>query len=326
MKSEWISPSNRMRCLLSACLVLSCAIACGGQATQPTPPPGPVTLLVTGTVVENGGGPVVEASVEAFICSSDRSQAQTLTDTNGGFRLTLDAATSTIGCVSLRAQKAGYATEAVQVRGKLEGVMINLQRARRVSGTIVEIDGGPVHGVTISTAGSLPASTAYSDAHGSFVITGVAQFMNLVKEDFVPRFVEVPLGPDVDLGTVYLQRRILVKSGSVISSRLSAVDLVSGDTYPMWDVGIWCAPCKRFDLDGRPEELVANLRWSGAVPLQLWATDAYTDVIGRPEPGASELTLRLPSTARFLLIGVPSSTRSPEPLQQPMNFALSITG
>ena len=317
MKSEWI-----------ACLGLSCAIACGQQATQPTPPPTPprpVTLRITGTVVENGGGPVAEASVEAFTCSSDRSQAQTLTDTIGGFLLTIDAATSTTACVFLRVQKVGYAIETAQVR-KLEGVMISLQRERRVSGTIVEIDGGPVEGVSISNAGSSPVSTAFSAANGFFAVTGVAKFMNLVKEDFVSRFIEVPAGQDVDLGIVPLQRRILVKNGSRVSGRLSPADVVYSDTYPMWDEGIWCAPCKRFDLDGRPEELVADLRWSGAIPLQLWASDAYTDVIGRPEPGASALTLRLPPTARFLLIGVPSSTLSPEPLQQPINFELSITG
>jgi hypothetical protein len=322
MKSEWI-----------VCLGLSCAIACGQQATQPTPPrpvqptpPGPVTLRVTGTVVENGGGPVAEASVEAT-CSSDRhSQAQTLTDTFGGFSLTLDAATATVGCVFLRVQKTGYATETVQVREKLEGVTINLQRERRVSGRIVEFDGGPVEGVRISNAGSLPLSTAFSDANGFFVITGVAKFINLVNEDFVSGFVEVPIGQDVDLGTVHLQRRILVNNGSRVSSRLSAEDVVSSDSYPMWDLGIWCAPCKRFDLDGRPEELIAELQWSGAIPLQLWATDFYTDVIGRPEPGASALTLRLPPTARFLLVGVPSSTFSPQPLQQPIDFDLSVTG
>jgi hypothetical protein len=321
MKSEWI-----------ACLSLSCAIACGQQATQPTQsgsaqttPPRPVTLRITGTVVENGGGPVAEASVEASCLSDQRSQAQTLTDTIGGFSLTLDTATSTIGCVSLRVQKAGYATEWAQVRGNLEGITINLQRERRVSGTIVEADGGPVLGVRISSAGSSPVSTAFSDANGSFVITGVAKFMNLVKDDFVSRFVEVPIGQDVDLGAVHLQRRILVKSGSRVSGRLSAADVVD-DTYPMWDVGIWCAPCRQFDLESGPEELVAELSWLGAVPLHLWATDFYTDVIGRPEPGASALTLRLPPTARFVLIGIPSSTLSPEPLQQPINFELSITG
>lgn len=180
MKSDWISESSRMFSLLSACLSLSCTIACGQQATQPTPP-GSATVRITGTVVEIGGGPVAEATVKAFRCSSrDASLAQTLTDTIGGFNLTFDAAMSTMGCVFLRVQKAGYANESAQLE-KLEGIIINLQRERRVSGTIVEVDGGPVYGVRISTAGSSPVSTAFSDANGSFVIAGVSKFMNLVN-------------------------------------------------------------------------------------------------------------------------------------------------
>ena len=332
MVSDWKIGESSLLCLLLACLGLSCATACGREATPPTTPtpttptptPSPsATLRATGTVVEIGGGPVPEASVGAFGCSSGASPlAQTLTDTTGGFSLALESAVGNIGCVFLRVQKAGYALE--EVRGGLEGITVRLQRQRRVSGTIVEIDGGPVHGVNISTSGSSLA-TVLSGANGSFVIDGVAKYMNLVKEDFASRFIEVPAGQDVDLGTVHFQRRIVVKNGSRVVSRLSAAD-VDYDFYDMWDNEVWCIPCKRIELDSEQQELVVELQWSAATPLQLWAStdSANTAATDRAKPGESALTLRVSAATRVLLVGVPSPTRSPQPLQQPVNFELSI--
>ena len=265
------------------------------------------------------------AAVEAFGCSGPYTNplAQTLTDAAGGFSLVVEPAAAGGLCMALRVQKAGYAL--TEVRGALEGITVRLQRQRRVSGTIVEIDGGPVDRVTVSSAGSSPLSKTLSDTTGSFVINGVADYMTLVKDGFASRFVVVPPGQDVHLGTVNFQRRLAVQAGSTLVNRLSAAD-VDYDFYDMWDQEIWCIPCKWIDLDSGQQELVAELRWSPAVPLQLWASTDYGNsaAIGRPKTGEAQLTLRLPSATRLLLVGVASPTRSPQPLEQPVIFELSI--
>jgi len=318
---------------LTICLVLSCIVACGQGRSAPTsastnPPIDPGTFRATGTVVEIGAGPVADATVSVVSCNPSPSYGnvfgQALTDATGGFRLTVASGSQfPVGCVFLRVKKEGYVQTDTNSMGSADGITIKLQRLRQASGTVVEVDGGPVPGVkVVSSGGNGPAT--FADANGSFVQHGVGAFLTLEKSGYVSRTVQVPEGQDLALGTVYIQRAIVVSRGTSIARRISSAD-VDYDLADMWDEAELCSPCKWIDLETGQQDLDIEVQWSGEIPLQLWAA---TDYYGRSQtaaatPGESALTLRVPAATRILLVGVRRRTGVPQTLLQPEAFELN---
>ncbi len=262
-------------CLIA---VLEFVGGCDGRSpSRPTPTPAPTTLELSGTVVEIGAGPVAGATVSAVNCAVHTHVfGQTVTDASGAFRISK----LPIGCVSLGAEKSGYERE--EPREPAEGnenITLRLQRLRRATGRVVEVDGGSaVPSVEVSTHRSARAAAAVSDANGFFVINGVGRLFYLDKRGFALRSVEVPEGQDVDLGPVRLQRAIEISAGASLTSQISSRDVYYGDFYVMGDDGVFCSPCKSIDLQTRQQDLEIRLQWSGPIPLALWAATPYRGI------------------------------------------------
>jgi hypothetical protein len=173
-------------------------------------------------VIEIGGAVVPGATVGAR--SSDESPSynhlfgETQTDGNGGFQLTVDSGThSPIGCVYLVVAKERYVGITVHPTGSTEDLTIMLQRFREATGTVVEIDGGPVAGVSVTTGGSKGVMTT-TDARGRFVLRDVGNHLWFSKDGYVNRELVVPQGQDVALGTVNLQRAIRLSVRSRVAT------------------------------------------------------------------------------------------------------------
>src|SRR5262245_53254894 len=160
----------RVRSLSSLVLIVllglapGCELACGTSRAPFTAPdattadrPNSPTYRLSGTVVEFGAGPVVQATISALSCSGSPSYnhlfAETQTDGNGAFRLTAESGNALpISCVYLRTNKDGYVTTDLNPRGAHDGITINLQRLRGVTGRVVEPESSPVAGVTIGVS------------------------------------------------------------------------------------------------------------------------------------------------------------------------------
>jgi hypothetical protein len=283
-------------------------------------------LQASGTVVEIEGGAVAGATVSAKSCDESPSYnhlfGETQTDGGGGFRLTVDSGTqSSIGCVYLVAAKDRYLAASVELRGRADGITIMLQRLREARGTVMEIDGGPLAGVSV-TAGR--GATTTTDATGHFVLREVGTRLWLSKSGYVSRDVAVQEGQDVALGAVNLQRAIGLSNRSRVVSRISSAD-VQYDFMEMWDRGTFCSPCKWIDVETGHQTLEIQLRWSGDTPLTLWAADGppYGGLrIATQKPGESAVTMLVPPAVRVLLVGIRSATFDPQPVPQPVPFEL----
>jgi hypothetical protein len=279
-------------------------------------------------VVEIGGEGVEGASVAAVEgCNPAQVLTETRTDALGSFRLEFDSSLVRNGCAAaLRAKKEGYVPATMTLHAGVSHT-IKLQRLRQVTGIVTEVDGGPAASVRVAGSPSTAAAT-YTDSNGSFALADVGNYLFLSRDGFVDRFVDVPAGQEVDLGTVYIQRRILLSRGAHIATRISSIDVASDLTWLWGDPPAWCSPCKEIDLETGQGELEIQLQWSGPVALELWA-GAYTNVPvalkATPRPGESSLTLRVPAATRFLLVGLSSDTSVPSPqrLSEPQTLTLS---
>ena len=326
------------------CLALLCAVGCDQHDSVPTTPgrtPLPTTLPstihVSGTVVEIGAGPVAGATVSAGSCDDTPSYAhvfdQTVTDATGVFRMTIDSGSERpIGCVYLIAEKDGYQRgneKPDEQAENYENITLRIQRLRRVTGRVIEVDsGGAVPGAHLSTGGSTPALSA---ANGFFVLDGVGTSLSLAKHGFVNRIVGVPEGQDIDLGLVRLQRTIEISAGASLTSHISSMDVPYDDFYRMWDDGVFCSPCKLIDLHTQQRDLEIRVHWSGDIPLTLWAGglvgNTYDELKTPPAPaGQSHLSLRVPATSTVLLVGVPSATPGQQSVRTRVPFELIAIG
>ena len=318
-------------------LFMSCAlvgvVACGGDDPSPIAPsalPAAVTTFrASGTVREIAGGPVAEAVVSAMSCDETPSYhhvfGKTSTDSTGGFLLQVDSGTeSPIGCVYLRVEKTGYVPASLEWGRSGNGLLIEVLRLRKATGRLVEIDGGPVAGATITISGQ--TTTATTNAAGFFTLDGVGRGASFSKNGYVERGVVVPDGRDVDLGTVYIQRSISLARGKAVVSRLSSAD-VAYDFYDMWDVGVFCNPCKWIDLETGQQNVYVQLKWSGEAPLTLWSTTDYYNAsrVVTARPGESVLSVVVDAATRGLLVGLKSdSFDSPYPIAEPIAFEVSV--
>jgi hypothetical protein len=320
------------------CLVALGAAACEKERVTPVAPTSAATVLspthlstfyASGTVVEIGGGPVADATVSVRSCDDTPSYnhifGQSMTDTTGGFGLEVASGTQLpLGCVYLRVAKNGYVGVDLEWPRSTESLTIRMQRLREVTGRVVEVDGGPISGVAVSNGRSGPV--AVSNASGFFVVNDVGTYMTLNKTGYVERSADVPEGQAVDVGTVHLQRAIVLSAGSRVTSRISSAD-VPYEFSDMWDQGYFCSPCKWIDLQTGQQDLAIQLRWSGDVQLTLWAaTDYYGRlVVATAKPGESALTLSIPAATRVLLVGIRSETLAPQTVPQPVPFELTTT-
>ena len=328
-----------------ACVASLCTAACAQGASPvplarsaasviaPTALPAaePISIWMSGTVVEIGGGPVADATVSVRHCSHDHPPngdliAQAQTDATGTFRLTIHTDTQhPVGCVDLIADKGGYESATAENYASHDNIRFRMQRLRRVTGRVVEVDGGPVPAVIVATLG-LSGPETFTDANGFFAVNEVGRLLAFYKTGYVARDVESPQGQDVNLGTVHLQRTIELSAGATLASRISSADVSYHDFWMMGDEGKYCSPCKWIDLETRQQDLDIHLEWSGGIPLTLWAVTAgpYTVLKALAKPGESSLTLRVPATTRVLLVGVQSATPGQQTSGQPVPFELSV--
>jgi hypothetical protein len=214
-------------------MVLSCAVACGKEDSSPiapSPPLPPSVFRASGTVVEIQGGPVADASVSAARCGSGAPQdidifARALTDASGSFVLTEDAgAVAPSGCIALRIEKEGYVPFWQSGQMNMNGITIRLQRLRRVTGRVVEVDGGPLSRVEVSYAPNRSAPT-FTNETGFFALNDVGGYLTFRKSGYVQRGVTIPEGQDIDLGVVNVQPTIVVSGSSSLVSRISSADV-----------------------------------------------------------------------------------------------------
>lgn len=208
-----------------ACVASLCTAACAqgaspvplarsaASAIAPTALPAvePISIGMSGTVVEMGGGPVADATVSVRRCSNDNPLngdliAQAQADATGTFRLTIHSDTQhTVGCLDLVAHKGGYESATAEKYTSHDNIRFRMQRLRRVTGRVVEVDGSPVPAVIVATIGLSDLATV-SDANGFFALNEVGRLLGFYKAGYVARSVEPPQGQDVNLGTVHLQR------------------------------------------------------------------------------------------------------------------------
>ncbi len=328
VRSTGASQSSLVVLVLSLGTLAACAVGCGDDKAAPlapTPSPAPVstpasiTLHATGTVVENGGGPVPDAIVDVWRCGGDVVLVQTLTGSAGEFSLTVDAPP---GNWCVRAHKEGYTWMAT---APAEAITLNLQRLRKTTGTVVEVDGSPVPGAKVYADG---ASTL-TDGKGSFSLERVGYFLSLAADGYVSRQLAVPAGQDLALGTLYIQRQIAMSGASRLESQISSAD-VAYDLSDIWEetYGAWCEPCKWINLDTGQRELSIHLQWSGESPLQLWSTAGNPYLMAQTAtagPGETALSLRVPATTRHLLVGIRMQSGQSRVFQQPVPFELTTS-
>src|SRR5262249_29173897 len=159
---------------------------------------------------------IADATVSAVNCTSSGSGpnasifAETPTDADGRFLLSF---VPSVTCMLLWVKKEGYVSTSLSLSKSVDGLRVDLQRLRQVSGKVVEVDGGPVAGVRVVSSG-VNGPVTFTDDTGSFVQPVVGTSLRLDKPGYVFKDVDVPPGPDaVALGTVRIQRAISV-SGS----------------------------------------------------------------------------------------------------------------
>jgi hypothetical protein len=322
--------------LLTLVVVLSGVVACGRDSDPVTPsgptrtpPPPPSGFRASGTVVEIQGGPVVDATVIAARCGApppeDTILARSLTDANGRFVLTHDSPSPLLsGCMALWIEKDGYVPQSLE--GPRDGVTIRLQRLRRVTGRIVEVDGGPLSRVKVTPYAYFTRTATFTDDTGLFALTDVGGYLALEKGGYVQRGVRVPEGQDVDLDVVHMQREIVMSGESILVSRISSAD-VDHDLSWWGSPEYICSPCKEIKLQTEGHALEIRLQWTGNTQLDLWvASGRCCQKIVRAEarPGESIVTLPVDATANLMYVGVSYPWGSPQPaFPEPVPFELT---
>jgi hypothetical protein len=331
---------------LCICLAVPCAVACReqgpspligarttptGPTTVPAPATAPISIEMSGTVVEIGAGPLAGATVSVRSCDDSPSLnhlfGQTQSDAAGAFRLTIDSGSQLpVGCVDLLAEKGGYESTIAEPREPgHDNIRFRMQRLRSATGRVVEVDGGrPVPGVRVFTHEPQGPPT-FSDANGVFVLSGVATSLSLDKSGYVARTVGMPAGQDLNLGTIRIQRTIVVSAGSTLTGRISSED-VDYEVFAWGEDIEFCSPCKWIELQPEEQDLEIRLQWSGEIPLTIWAAAvAPYDIFKSPgtQPGESSLALRVPASTRILIVGVSSRTPGQQTPRQPISFTLS---
>lgn len=203
---------------------------------------------------------------------------------------------------------------------------------RMVSGTVGEVDRGPIAGAKVTTAYT---PSTFTDSTGAFSVAyPAAVLLNVLTVD-APGFDSRQFGwsagsANVTLGTIRLQRTILLAEMSSLTGILSPNDLPSyvGDAYD----SDYCSPCKPLRLRvGAKLNVRVNLKWSGGTALQLWAwvwinNEGVADAISAvATPGQSELVLTVPVRPgdTRLWVGLPPLNRSIQHLEAPVSFEVT---
>ena len=204
---------------------------------------------------------------------------------------------------------------------------------RTVSGTIGEVDGGPLAGAKVTTAYTSPA---FTDATGAFSVAYPASVRaNVITAEaagFESRQFPFSAGAaDVRLGTIRLQPTILLAELTSLAGILSPNDLpsyIGGDPY---DSGDYCSRCKPLRLRvGMKQNILISLKWSGSTSLQLWAqlpNDGRLSgdvVTATAAPGESDLVLAVPASPgdTRLWVGLPPFSSSSH-LDGPIAFQVT---
>ena len=278
-------------------------------------------------MVEIQGDPVADASVIAARCGGGAPQdidifARTLTDASGGFVLTQDAgAVAPSGCIFLRIEKEGYIPSSWYT-GQMNGITIRLQRLRRVTGRVVEVDGGPLSRVEVTYAPH--GSATFTNETGFFALNDVGGYLVFKKSGYVQRGVSVPEGHDVDLDVIHIQRTIVVTGASSLVSRISSADVDYDLSW--WGPDFVCNPCKEIELQTEQRALEIRLQWTGHTQLRLWVASGYYGKIvsAAARLGESTLTLPVDATASIMYVGVSYPIGAPQPaVAEPVPFELT---
>jgi hypothetical protein len=212
-----------------------------------------------------------------------------------------------------------------------------------VAGIVRAVDGPPLAGVSVKPNAAGVSSTT-TDAAGAFALREVLQdTLVFQREDY--RFATWHRSghPSNILSqiNVRLQPLLTLSMERGVSSTLSNDDLTyssdgseSSVRYDndfqgsFWNGTYQCGPCKEI----RVRPLInggtrLHLRWTGAMPLKIWAGEYYNGVTARATAASdqSELTLDEPYALDTVLVGFefPQSGTAPI-LSAPVRFELTL--
>jgi hypothetical protein len=204
---------------------------------------------------------------------------------------------------------------------------------RTFSGTVREVNGGPIAGVKVFGTGTQIRTDTAGD--GTFSLTTTAQTLVFQKPDYRSTSWRAD-GDEVAMLTreIRMQPTFILSSTSPIASEITADDLeyTSDLENSFWMDGTDglrydCRPCKEIGLAGSlGAGAVLRLKWSGPQPLDLWAGDLYSGARDHQEGGAdlTELVMPLTSRSNTMLVGLGKRNGEWQTLNGAVTFTLTV--
>ncbi len=126
--------------------------------------------FIKGTVTDNDGAPVANAVIQASGTSDD----STLTDANGNYEMILEPGSYTVSAAPpTDSNLMPASSSATASAGQATVVDFTLVQAGSIAGTVIDDDGGPVHGAILYVSG-YETPRYQVDENGQYVIPGLA--------------------------------------------------------------------------------------------------------------------------------------------------------
>lgn len=201
-----------------------------------------------------------------------------------------------------------------------------------VAGTVREVNGAPLTGVTVTVQYPPGASTS-TDSTGAFSLADVPPaWLRFQKDGFrttdmwLVDFALNGRGPLI----VKMQPLFVLSAEAEVSSVITNDDLSYSsveDDGSFWNGTYSCAPCKEIVVRPIRDGGRLRLHWTGPTPLDLWAGGGYSGVSAHAAgaAGESELVLDVPrGRLDTVLVGVGPRNGRSQTLTATESFHLTI--
>jgi hypothetical protein len=196
-----------------------------------------------------------------------------------------------------------------------------------ISGLVREVNAGFIGGVRVFTRTGAPEAS--TDDSGAFSVTAGPQDSVLFsKAGFETNFWRVSgAAPQAPL-LMKLQRQYLLTADAGVSTVITDDDhsYSNIEENSFWEGQYACSPCKEITVRSNNAGGRLSLRWTGTIPLELWAGDYYAapTIHAAGMAGASELTVDVQGRLNTVLVGLGSSPSPHQPLIGPIAFELTL--